>query len=170
MKPKPLPSVEALRALFRYDPNSGKLYWRLRPQGPVHWNTQHAGRQAGSIRQGRRYVQLAGYGLLLGYRIIWKMVYGFEPYMLDHIDGNPRNDRIANLRVATPAQNARNTRPYGKSGFKGVSYSRRRGRWNAQIFLNGRPVNLGAFHCPADAHAAYVRAAKKHFGAFARVK
>jgi hypothetical protein len=109
-----------------------------------------------------------GYGLCAACRIIWKMVHDEEPQTVDHIDGNPRNDRIGNLRAATYAQNARNTRTRSRSGFKGVMYVPRRNRFEARIRVKGRQVSLGYFKDPADAHAAYVAAAETHFGAFAR--
>lgn len=169
MRPKPLPSVEELHALFRYDRRTGRLVWRHRPGARGDWNARLAGRAAGSKCNGRRRVALNG-GSMLASRVIWKMFHGTEPDVVDHVDGDPGNDRISNLRAATRAENARNSRRRGRSGFKGVHYAPRRRRWVARIHLDGRPKHLGCFHCPQDAHAAYARAARKHFGAFARTE
>jgi hypothetical protein len=170
MRRKPLPPADALRRMLRYDPLSGKLYWRKRADKNPQWNAKFAGRRAGAVRGGRRYVNVLGHGPLLAYRIIWKMVYESEPTVIDHIDGNPHNDRICNLRAATNAQNMWNKRPHGAIPLKGVSYNKKSGRWVSSICVNGRSIFLGLFHCPADAHASYVRAARKHFGAFARTE
>jgi hypothetical protein len=162
-----LPSADDLRALFRYEPDTGRLFWRRRPDAPAQWNTRNAGRRAGCVVNGRRRIAIGG-KIFMDYRIIWKMLHGEEPEVVDHIDGNPRNNRLSNLRAATRRQNSQNARGFGSSGFKGVSYIRARKRWVAQICVNGRSICLGSFRCPLDAHAAYVRAAKKYFGVFAR--
>jgi hypothetical protein len=170
MRRKPLPPGDELRRMFRYDPLSGKLYWRKRADKNASWNTQHAGRRAGTVRGGRRYINILGHGPLLAYRIIWKMVYETEPLVIDHKDGNPTNDRLCNLRAATNAQNIWNARPYGAIPLKGVRYNKRKGRWVAGIRVNGHNILLGYFHCPADAHAAYVRVARQYRGDFARTE
>jgi hypothetical protein len=72
------------------------------------------------------------------------------------------------LRTATPSQNSANRRrpQNNRSGFKGVfAY---RGKWRATISKNGKSVLLGTYPTPQAAHAAYVAAARKLFGEFAR--
>jgi hypothetical protein len=87
---------------------------------------------------------------------------------IDHRDGDPTNNRWNNLRKATPSQNSANRRrpQNNTSGFKGVlAY---RGKWRATISKNGQSTVLGMFQSPEAAHAAYVAAARKLFGEFAR--
>lgn len=59
------------------------------------------------------------------HRVIWAIVHGTinEDQMIDHIDGNPFNNKLENLRIGTPALNARNTTKYStnKTGFAGVN-------------------------------------------------
>lgn len=59
------------------------------------------------------------------HRVIWAIVHGSinEDQMIDHIDGNPFNNKLENLRIGTPALNARNTSRYStnKTGFAGVN-------------------------------------------------
>jgi hypothetical protein len=93
--------------------------------------------------------------------------------MIDHRDGNSMNNRWSNLRLATASQNNANRRrsPHSLSGYKGVSLvpnSRR--RWQAVIYKNRKRMYLGTFPTPQDAHAAYVAAARKRFGEFARTE
>lgn len=98
------------------------------------------------------------------------MTGSFGRSTIDHRDGDPANNRWNNLRKATPAQNCANRRRQqnNASGFKGVvAY---RGKWRAVITKNGRPTMLGTFESPAAAHAAYVAAARKLFGEFARAE
>jgi hypothetical protein len=163
--PKSLPSAESLRATFRYDPHTGQLYWRARADAPPQWNTRFAGRIAGFVGQAGIAVRLKGYKALRAHRIIWKMVHGDEPEEIDHVDCNPLNNRLVNLRRATRRQNAYNRRLQpGASGFKGVSFDR--GRWRARIRVNGRSKFLGRFDTAEAAHAAYRRAPNPNFAEF----
>jgi len=86
--------------------------------------------------------------------------------LADHRDRDPTNNRRANLRPATHAQNAQNRRFVTVGGrFKGVSLLR--GRHRAAIWLNGRNRYLGVYDVPEDAARAYDAAAREHFGEFA---
>lgn len=89
---------------------------------------------------------------------------------IDHRDGNSLNNRRANLRLATHAQNQHNRKAYATntSGYKGVSYYRPTGKWVARIELKGKCKGLGYFFTPEAAHAAYIAAAKELHGEFAR--
>lgn len=90
-------------------------------------------------------------------------------FIVDHADGNPRNNRRSNLRLATYSQNAMNRRKgtRNKSGFKGVSFRKDRNTWLAAIRVNGRLIKLGKFATSELAAKAYDAAAVKHFGQFA---
>jgi hypothetical protein len=96
------------------------------------------------------------------------MVHDQEPEVVDHKNGDPFDNRLGNLRAATQMQNLRNRRrPAGCRELRGVS---RRGRgWLATITVAGRSIRLGSYDTPAEAHEAYRRAARKYFGAFARM-
>lgn len=169
--PIPLPSLEELQTAFRYEPDTGLLYWRARPDRSPQWNGRHAGKIAGapSKSQGRIVVNFL-YRPVLVHRVIWKMVHGEDaPADIDHIDGDPTNNRIGNLRLATKHQNLRNSRlHFGKLTPKGVSFDKRSGKFRASIYLEGRCKHLGHFPDPETAHAAYCAAAREHFGEFAR--
>lgn len=101
------------------------------------------------------------------HRLAWLYHYGEWPsQFIDHINGNRSDNRIANLRLANPCENARNMR--GKrNGLKGAT-PRPYGRWAAHIFVNGRNKKLGTFATEQEAHAAYIAAAKTYYGEFAR--
>ena len=91
---------------------------------------------------------------------------------IDHRDGDVTNNRWSNLRRATASQNNANRgRPRNNtSGYKGVYRGRRPGQWCAHIGRNRRTIHLGTFPTAQAAHAAYVAAARKLFGEFARVE
>ena len=147
-----------LRELLHYDADTGEFRWleqvgdELRP-----------GKVAGYVQisvQGRRYS---------GHQLAWLYMKGrWGRPMIDHCDGNSTNNRWGNLRRATATQNNANRRRSRRntSGYKGV-YRGRKGRWHAFI-VKGRKVHLGTFTTPQAAHAAYVAAARKLFGEFAR--
>lgn len=89
---------------------------------------------------------------------------------VDHIDGDGLNNRRANLRQASHSQNQRN-RGLGRkntSGYKGVSWHTSSGKWWARIWAGGKRETIGSFATPEAAHAAYVEAAIKLHGEFAR--
>lgn len=87
---------------------------------------------------------------------------------VDHINRNKLDCRRCNLRMCNQSQNAANTKLSikNKSGFKGVSWAKDRGKWVAQIF-KGRAIRLGAFDTPEAAARAYAQKAKELFGEFA---
>lgn len=94
--------------------------------------------------------------------------------MLDHIDGNPANNAITNLRECSMSQNQANKkrRCDNASGYKGVYFSTYRKHqnkpWTASLRLNGKNRFVGRYKTPEEAHVAYVLAAQRYFGEFAR--
>lgn len=88
--------------------------------------------------------------------------------MIDHKNRDRTDNRWENLREATRSQNNANRRASSTHGFKGATFNRRQGRWMAQTKVNGKRVYLGYYDTPEEAHAAYVAAAERYFGEFAR--
>jgi len=93
-----------------------------------------------------------------------------EGMCIDHINNNSLDNRKANLRLATPAQNARNRRKMAvktSSKYKGVSYHAGQRKWCAAIRVNGQYKYFGLFQNEIDAAKAYDEAARKFHGEFA---
>jgi hypothetical protein len=89
---------------------------------------------------------------------------------VDHENHNGLDNRKANLKIATPTENARNRRPKsGKSGsiYKGVRRNKKLNKWRAVICYNGKYIHLGYFDDEKQAAKAYDEAAKELFGRFA---
>lgn len=102
--------------------------------------------------------------------LLHRLLVGVEGLVVDHINGDPLDNRRANLRNCHPAQNAFNRRIHknNSSGAKGV-YGTPAGTWRAAINVGGKKINLGSFGTKSEAAAAYAKAATKYHGEFARV-
>lgn len=173
-----------LHDLFSYDPSSGNLIWNERPlahftTARVHkmWNTRFASKKAGARnfrRDGsREQIRVDVFGVAkAAHRIIWEMCNGPIPegMMIDHINGDPWDNRITNLRLATNSQNGMNrkTPKTNTSGFKGVTFNRASGKYVAQIKVRSKQIHLGYFGTAEEAHSAYVDAGANVHGDFFR--
>jgi hypothetical protein len=159
----PLPPSEDLHRMFRYDPETGVLYWRARPDDD-RWNRVFADKPAGGV-DGKGYVRIRTEGNNWNaHRVVWKMVHGCEPEFVDHINGDRADNRIENLRSVTKLENARNAKRgrNNKSGTNGVHWVNREQRWRACIYVDGKKVSLGDYVEKADAVAARERANREY--------
>lgn len=172
------PSIEYLRECFRYE--DGKLFWLIRPREHfqnegvcTQWNGRWAGKEAGNSNKrkngDRRCAISIANGKYLRYHLIWVLHGNAWTEFIDHKNRVCDDDRIENLRPATKAQNSANSKRFSSNstGYKGVTWHKKRRRWVAKIMVNGKTLYLGQYVDPLLAHAAYVAGAKKAFGEFA---
>ena len=92
-----------------------------------------------------------------------------DGYIVDHINHNGMDNRKANLRPATQAENARNARYPKKntsSKYRGVWYNRQTKKWRATISVDRKRKQIGYFTDERDAARAYDTTAKKYYGQF----
>lgn len=180
MTKKILPTPEELRQLLRYEPETGKLYWKERPLSMFSssrignaWNAKHVGKEALIVdNNGYRKGRIFGVEFM-AHRVAWAVVTGQWPSgHIDHADGDRSNNRISNLRDSTRSQNLSNrgAQNNNSSGYKGVHWCKQKCKWVAKIMVSGKAIYLGVYACPNLAHAAYCEAAKKHHGEFARTE
>jgi hypothetical protein len=115
------------------------------------------------------WIDCEGYVRLGRKKRLHRIIINAPPDMdVDHRNRNPLDNRRSNLRICTPAQNARN-RPKPKNnttGEKGVDYQKRQKSYRARIMADNQSYYLGNFDNPSAAGAAYRQAAKLHHGEF----
>ena len=137
-----------LKELFRYDPVSGKLYWRVNKSSRAR-----IGVEANCLTKYGYYNVSIDYKRYLVHRIIWKMITGTDPDSIDHINGTRHDNRIENLRSVDTSINMKNKsirkdNPHGKTG---AYWNKQNKNWRATIGLNGKLKCLGSFKNKEDA-------------------
>lgn len=155
-----------LKSLLSYNADSGVFKWLVNKSISVK-KGDIAGRKNKSnpitiMINGVRYQAS---------HLAWLYVKGEMPSKaIDHINGIRSDNRIINLREATLSQNAMNRikAANNTSGYKGASFHKQSGKWQASIKINGKQKYLGLFLSPKQAHNAYVNAAKVIFGEFSK--
>lgn len=157
-------TAKRLREVLDYDPNSGLFRWIQPPR--VHPRIN--GYVAGGCSTGYVLIKIDG-KKYKAHRLAWLYVHDeWPPGDIEHINGSPLDNRIANLRVATNPQNQANrARDRGKDLPKGVRHIAS-GKFAARIRINGESKYLGTFLTPEEAESAYLCAAKTYYGDFAR--
>jgi hypothetical protein len=150
-------TVEMLRSLLDYDPDTGIFWWRVQPS-----RRAKAGEAAGCVDSyGYTCIRINGMQFK-AHRLAWLHFHGLWPeQQIDHLNGNRADNRIANLRDVSRSMNLQNqTRPQksNTSGFLGVSWKKGKNRWQALIMVNGRNQHIGYFNTAEAAHAAYLAA------------
>lgn len=151
-------TADRARELVSYNPETGVFVWRVQRNGTfrnkdsIGWVDSHGYRLLGM--DGRKYK---------AHRVAWLLVYGEWPKsQLDHINRDRADNRIANLREVTNAENGQNAKPRtdGKSGVVGVHFLKNCNRWWAYINTNRERVTVGYFESFEEAVAARADAKK----------
>ena len=165
-------TAEIARELLTYNPDTGKLFWKERSakyfknfkMSRKSWNTQWAGKEALTAITRRKSGQIArldGYVFNKNYhthRIAWLIYYGEWPKnQIDHINQDPTDNRIENLRDVTYAENNKNRtlQNNNTTGYSGVSFykHKRYKKYRARIRINNIEKHLGYYDTVEEAAA-----------------
>jgi len=151
-------SHQELLETLSYSAETGIFTWKKSPKqgfkaGAKAGCGQKHGHVAIKINNNRYYA----------HRLAWFYVHKEWPkYDIDHIDGNPENNKIENLRDVNRAVNIQNQRKAHKNNKLGVMGVREsNGRFRAEIRVKGKAVFLGMFDTTEDAYGAYLNAKRK---------
>lgn len=165
----PLTEIEAFRATYDYDTHTGEFWHRCKRSG------LRTGRKAGGLGNHGYLSIWLGSRLYLAHRVAWLLHAGRWPEsQIDHINMVKTDNRLENLREATPAQQMMNRRVRRETntGTKGVflrhKHHKRIKKYAAKIKVANEVIPLGNFATTEEAAAAYADAANRYFGEFAR--
>ena len=172
MSTKELPSPELLRQLLRYEPDTGKLYWKERDPDIFKretdcktWNKRYANQVALSSKNNNGYKRGCIMGMpILAHVAAYAIYYRKYPDNVDHINGNRSDNRISNLRSVTKRENSLN-RARGKnntSGCTGVIWIKHLKKWQAKIKVYGKQISIGYYIKKSDAITARKKAEAQH--------
>ena len=146
------PSQERLNQLFRYD--NGRLFWKVKLSNAVDIT-----KEAGTLKvDGYRRIAV-NQVTLYTHRFIYIMFLGDIPdgQIIDHIDENPFNNKIENLRSLTRVQNIMRVS-------KGYSWYKRYGKWRASIGYMRKCIFLGYYETKEEAREKYLEARMLLYG------
>ena len=164
-----------LASLLSLDAQTGTLFWKergvekfsgsgwMRERACKTWNSRFAGKEASSICP-RGYVRIAINGKSYqAHRVVFAMTYGRWPDgEVDHINGDPSDNRAENLREVSHLENCRNQklRITNTTGVCGITVDKRRGSFVVEITDAGTKRHIGSFSNISDAQIARTAAAR----------
>jgi hypothetical protein len=158
-------NASELHEILTYEPETGRLTWKVRKDVLLRWNVRYAGREAfTAIANGYRKGSIHNVSYQ-AHRVLWAMHHGEWPLgQVDHVNGDRGDNRISNLRQADGFQNSQNAkvRCDNTSGYPGVSFFKDRNQWTARICVNGKKIHLGYFSTAEMATKARKEAEKVH--------
>lgn len=160
------PSIEYVKSVIDYDPETGKFYWKKSLRGGAV-----KGRECFNEINGGYYRGSVGGIRLKAHAVAWAIENGFwHAGLLDHINGDRLDNRISNLREATHKQNAWNRKGRNTTSvYKGVYWFKRDSKWKVSIGgLDGKKIHLGMYTDEVEAAKAYDCAARILYGEYAR--
>lgn len=141
--------IASYKDRLNYDPNTGVFTWKIFPKGKITKGLIAGGK----MKNGYAYI---GKPHIYAHCLAWMFVHGEIPQgmVIDHINGNPGDNRIANLRCVSEKVNLQNQRKIKRnnsSGYLGVKFDVRHNTYSAVI-------SLGGFKTPEEAFEWYLKA------------
>jgi hypothetical protein len=155
---------EVTKDQLDYNPDTGVFVWKSESCKKA-WVR---GRIAGSKNNLGQLVIMVNKRKIYAHRLAWFFVHGDIPdCSIDHINRNPLDNRISNLRLANFSQNAANRKSTRGEFLRGVRRKKTSVGYSATICKNGKSILLGTYDTEQEAHEAYLAAAQKLHGEFA---
>lgn len=149
---------EFLKSLFSYDLDTG-TFTRIISKGAAPY-----GKLVGSDN-GRGYLRCSIHRKqYMLHRLAWLYVTGAWPEnVIDHIDGDTKNNRFSNLRDVSHSVNMQNQRKaHNRNNLRLLGVQVDGNRFSARIMVNGKPIYAGSFKTPEEAHQAYLAVKRRH--------
>lgn len=156
---------ESVKHLFHYDDVLGILLWK----NPCKRKPQLTGLPAGTVCSAGIVRIKLNRKVHKAHRLIWLYNYGkFPDKFIDHVDGNPSNNKLVNLRECSPEQNMHNLKLSARNttGYKGVCLVN--GKYRAMATLGGIKHFLGLYDTPEEASGVYNKFCVENHGKFYR--
>ena len=174
--------LEYIQSVLKIDSKSNTgLTWKFREAAPKQWNTRYANKPAGYTHSSKNTDRVTWrvdlkYGdkvfKLYAHRIVWllKKKKIDSDLEIDHINRNPLDNRIENLRLETKSRNMQNRKKCSRntSGVKGVYWDKFHKKYVAQLRCNRVKICLGHYDTLKEAQKVVVEARKKYHGEFGR--
>lgn len=149
-----LPTPKDLRKVLRYDPQTGKLFWRERDVSMFrdgyrdakgncnNWNARYSGNEAcNALSKGYLIGSVFG-KRLKAHRVAWAIYYGEWPsHQIDHINGVRNDNRIENLRDVMSSENQKNMKTPSRNTAGHIGVYAHNGKWRAKI----KNLHIGVF-------------------------
>ncbi len=159
MRKREFPSYDVLASRLSYNPDTGQLTWMPRPESDFasasewkRWNTVKPGTIAGSkmftTRGSKSHLAVSIDGHpFSAHRIVWAMSHGpiSRSEWIDHINGDPWDNRLCNLRLTNNTKNQWNrvAPKNNTSGVKGVTWCARMESWKSSVRASGKYFHAG---------------------------
>jgi hypothetical protein len=142
-----------------FDYKDGDLYWK-----------DSGAKVGGCVNRGGYKVMGFRNKNYLIHRIVYLMFHGYLPKFIDHVDNDRVNNKLENLRPASPSQNLWNAslRPTNTSGCKGVSWHKKTKKWQVKLSVDRVLKHFGYFDDLELADLVAIEARTKYHGQFAR--
>jgi len=134
---------------WKYDPETGEL---ITPNGNVVKSVNDSGYICCYIRDefNKKFI-------IRGHRLGWFLHFSVVPNIIDHIDGNRKNNKLSNIRNVNSSQNL-----FNKKKTLGYHFIESRNKYVAYITFYGKRKHLGYFVNEEDAKQAYLNAKEKY--------
>ena len=154
-------SQKRLKEVLSYDKNTGIFVW-------INPTSRRVKKNSIANNKNHGYVSIAiDNKRYRAHHLAWLYVYGKMPSKnIDHINGVRDDNRICNLREATQQENLYNIglSKHNTSGYKGVHFHKKTGKWRAVASVNNYPKHIGLFETALEASLAYTKWCIKNRG------